>query len=644
MKKILSNNYIVLVLRILLLFVVFGICRIVFWIYNSDLIGEVSVSDYFSILKGALVFDSGSIFYVNLPFIVLSLIPFYFREKKGYQSFLMYLFLITNAIALLINIADIFYYPFKLARIASDDLRYAGESNMGGLMLEFLKDYWGGVILWIVLLLILYFVGFKLIRFQPGVRFIVFKPVYYGLQIFLLVFSVGFAIVAIRGYTLSAASFPISMSDATLFVRPNQSSLILSNPFCLLRTIHKSVDAPKYMSDEEAEKLFSPVRQSVDSGVISLPGRPNIMLIVLESFGSAHIKSLSDQFAPDAVSFTPFLDSLFNHGLLFTNAYQSGGRSIDAMPAMWGSIPSFKKNFLSMPQSVGTYHALPACLKELGYTTVFLHGAARTSMSFVAFGEMAGIEKFYSREDYEERYGKGDFDGKWGIWDHKFMPFVEECLNELPQPFFATFFSLSSHHPFILPPGMENRFPEGKEPVDRVIAYSDYALSELFKKMEKEPWFDNTLFIITADHGSGADNEKYLSAPYNYAVPVFFYMPSAGLAGRDNTVMAHVDIMPTLLAMLGYDKPFFAFGRDVINVPESQPFVVNYNGNVYNVVTDSLMYQFSDKELVGVYNYRTDYLKKDNLKDEPDITVEEERYKAYIQYYYLALKNHKYIP
>mgnify|MGYP005797128199 CR=1 FL=1 len=134
-------------------------------------------------------------------------------------------------------------------------------------------------------------------------------------------------------------------------------------------------------------------------------------MCISDRFGSAHIKSLADQFVPDAVSFTPFLDSLFNHGLLFTNAYQSGGRSIDAMPAMWGSIPSFKKNFLSMPQSVGTYHALPACLKELGYTTAFLHGSARTSMRFVAFGEMAGIEKFYSSEDYEERSGNGYCDG-----------------------------------------------------------------------------------------------------------------------------------------------------------------------------------------------------------------------------------------
>ncbi len=72
-----------------------------------------------------------------------------------------------------------------------------------------------------------------------------------------------------------------------------------------------------------------------------------------------------------------------------------------------------------MPGSVAQYRALPSCLVDMGYTTAFLHGSVRESMSFVSFGQAAGVERFYTREDYEAQHGSGDFDGKWGIWDHK---------------------------------------------------------------------------------------------------------------------------------------------------------------------------------------------------------------------------------
>ena len=106
-------------------------------------------------------------------------------------------------------------------------------------------------------------------------------------------------------------------------------------------------------------------------------------------------------------------------------------RSIDAMPAIWASIPSYNKNFMRLPQSQAEYHAMPRILDSLGYTTAFMHGASRGSMSFAAFGAMAGIERFVWREDYEHLHGPADFDGKWGIWDDKFLPFALDNIDSL---------------------------------------------------------------------------------------------------------------------------------------------------------------------------------------------------------------------
>ncbi len=642
----LSNNYIVFILRIILLYLLYIICRFIFYFYNKELFGPIPLSEWSTIFRGAFVFDSASIFYINLPFILFSLIPFYFREKKLWQIFTCFFYLLPNALGLLLNIADTFYYPFKLARIASDDFHYFGEENIGNLMGSFLQDYWWGVLVWLFMVFILYRVGCRFIRLLPGERFILSRPLFYIFQWFLFLFTGGFAIFAIRGFTLSKASFPLTVSDATLFVKPAYSSLILSNPFCLIRTIHKQVPILSYFPEQEAAAIYSPIHAPADSIKINL-GRPNIMLLVLESFGSAHFKSLSDQWG-DKPSCTPFLDSLFNHGLLFTHAYQSGKRSIDALPAIWASIPSFREDFMALPQSVGSYHALPSILKEGGYHTAFFHGATRSSMSFVAFGQMAGVEHFVSREDYESENGSNDFDGKWGIWDHKFFPFVAQELSELPEPFFATLFTLSSHHPFALPSGMENDFYDNpKAEIEKTIAYSDRCLRDFFKQIETEPWYHNTLFIITADHGSGADNSKYVSSPYSHAVPIFYYMPGDTIlpVKKDSTLTAHVDIMPTVLGFLAYPHSFFSFGEDVINGSQENRFVVDYMDGLYGMITDSLLYQFDGEQLIGIFDYRSDYEKRNDLRMQISKEEQAERVnqlKGYLQQYYQAIKNHTY--
>lgn len=628
-----ANNFIVLLLRIVLLYLMYSVCRLFFYLYNTDIIGALNWSDFGSVWWGSFVFDSASIFYTNILFIVLSLLPFYFREKRGYRISLMWLFLITNAVALFINIADIFYYPYKLARIASDDLHYFAEDTATSLFFSFMAEYWQGTLLLVGILLTLYIVGFVVIRPRIGVRFILFKPLFYFVNLFLLAGSVGFAIFAIRGYTAGKDSFPVNVSDAAMYVRPNLSSLILSNPFSFIRTYGNDFRPVEYMPSMDVKALFSPIHMPVDSAAIHLEDKTNIILIVLESFGSAHIKSLNSTFDSGRKSYTPFLDSLFAEGMLFTNAYQNGIRSIDAMPAIWGSIPSYDQNFMSLPQSQAKYEAMPYALSQMGYKSYFFHGAARSSMSFVAFGQMAGVNKFVSREDYTAKHGNVDFDGKWGIWDHKFLPFVSSELRDIPQPFFATIFTLSSHEPFKLPKGFEGRYPEGTMDIHRMISYTDEALSQFFNDAKKQGWYDNTLFIITADHASGADNTKYHSAPYNHSIPIFFFAPgSSALKGRNDKIVSHIDIAPTLLAMLGYSKPYFAFGSDIFNSTEP-PFSVNYYNNTFGVVTDSLFYQLSADDLLGVYNYKTDYEQKNNLLHSGK-EYNTKRFKASIQSYY----------
>ena len=622
--------------RILLVYGLLMACRVAFYFFNIELLGSIKFSEIPMLIKGALVFDSVSVFYVNIPFLLASLLPFRFRANIKYQKFLLWLFVITNAAGLILAVADIVYYPFKLARIASDDLVLTQEGNFGSLMLTFLVDYWWGFIIYFVMVAALWR-GFKIIKYQQAT--IKNNLAYYTSQAALLLVAAVVAVVLIRGNAIKG-TYPISPSEATKYARPELISLVQSNPFMLVRTIGSKdkLEIPKYMDDNVADSIFNPIQTVQNSSMLG-ERKPNIVMIILESFGTAHIKSLSEVYPKERVSQTPFLDSLINHGFVFTNTYQTGRRSIDAMPSIWASLPSFKLQFLSFPHAASSaIHGLPDALSEMGYSSAFLHGGSNRSMNFQSFGLQCGVSEFWFREDYEKEFGTKGFDNHWGIFDHVFLPYAADKISTLKEPFFATVFTLSSHHPYVIPDEFKGKFPKGTTEIDETIAYSDHALKIFFEQISKKPFFNNTLFIFVADHASGADNEVYKKVPRNYRIPLLFYMADGTFKGRSDKMAKHLDLMPTLLGLIGYDKPFFSFGRNLFD-PTTNPRGIIYSNGTFNMVTDSLVVMFDEKKIIGAYNYINDPMIENNIADklsEQELNVD--YIKAYIQQYYRYVK------
>jgi len=650
MKLQFKSRLVVLLIRLLLVYVAFMLCRVLFYTFNDTLIDPVSATPVWSLIKGSLMFDTVSIIYINLLFIFLSLIPLRVSGNKKYQNATFAVFMVFNGLGMLVNVADIFYYPFKQARIVLGDFVLLKDDSFLPLLGDFVADYWYGFLFYFGLIALLWW-GYKAVgqKAQPKAsnkRFYIEHAAYVVVMGVLIAFF-------IRGATFSASSYPITMNDAFLYTEnPTHTSVILSNPFCILRTIGRSKDVPnlKYFDESVAQNMAPTTHTSIDWDAYDIDRNTNVFVIILESFGKAHIKSFSDQFKPGQETNTPFIDSIMQESYVFTNTFQNGRRSIDALPAIWASIPSFKDHFLSLPNSVAAYHGLPECMDEMGYQTAFFHGGVKESMGFVSFGKTTGIKNFYSREEYEAENGNSDFDGKWGIWDHKFLPYVHKKLNGMDKaqkPFFATLFTLSSHHPYSIPEGMENKFTEGTLPIHRAIKYSDYALGQFFNSIKNEPWFNNTLFIITADHSSGADSPKFNKQPYEYSIPLMFFKPGGKFKGKDDKVMQHMDIMPTLLGMLDYDKPYFAFGTDHFNKTTAKDhFAVNHSNGVYNCTTDDFCYIFNEKDVITKFAYKTDPLGKHNLiskktaKDEATIRA----LKSFLQEYSTHVNNRDYLP
>ena len=300
-----------------------------------------------------------------------------------------------------------------------------------------------------------------------------------------------------------------------------------------------------------------------------------------------------------------------------------------AISSVLGSIPSFRTPFVLMPQSLGESRQLPAMLRDQGYSTAFFCGSEYGSMGFGAYARSAGVERLVSREDYEAKYGKGDFDGYWGIWDEPFLQFTGEELSQMPEPFFATLFTLSSHHPFVVPAQYEDKLPDGYTKIHKGVAYDDNAFRLFFERFGSEEWFRRTLFVFVADHVS---SEKFAaqtrSYPGNYHIIGFMYTPDGALRGEVSEVVQQLDIMPTLLGLLGNREPYFAFGRDVLNEPQRPQWSVSWDG-AFQAVTNDGTIRFDDAQETPAASSAGDSLLQD--------------FRALVQQYYSHAEKKSYI-
>jgi phosphoglycerol transferase MdoB-like AlkP superfamily enzyme len=252
-------------------------------------------------------------------------------------------------------------------------------------------------------------------------------------------------------------------------------------------------------------------------------------------------------------------------------------------------------------------------------------------MGFDSFARMTGFDDYFGLNQYPD---KNDFDGMWGVWDEPFFKFFAKELNSFPQPFLASIFSVSSHHPFEVPEKYKGKFKKGPAPILEVVGYTDFALKEFFNEIDSEPWFKNTLFVITADHTNESIHKEFQNNFGSYSIPVVFYKPGSDLKGVKDKIAQQIDIMPTILDYLNYDEEYIAFGNDLLD-DSYESFAYNTSGSTYQLYMKDHILEMIDNKPVGLYNYKTDkYLENNVMESEPELTRQmEEKLKAVIQSY-----------
>ena len=620
-----------LVWRLVLLYAVLLLCRAVFYLYNAQLIGPISGSEVMTLLAGALKFDTASVVYADGLFILLALLPLRLRKRNWYRHLMFGYYVAVNSLLVVAtNLADTVYFRYTQKRFTADEIFFADNDNSLQLVGKFMAENWYLVVVWAALTALLA-VGYRRrVREESLLRG---GWPYYAGGVVILALGAGLSIAGMRG-GMTRMTRPITLSNATLYTPDSgKANLILSNPFCILRTAGSSsgsIKFRKYFSAEELPQLFTPVHQPADSAAVNLAGR-NIVIFILESMSAEHSAHLCPEIYADLPQkgFTPFLDSLMREGLTFRRMYANGSRSIQAMPSVLGSIPSFRTPFVLMPQSLGESRQLPAILADKSYATAFFCGSEHGSMGFGAYARSAGIERLVSREEYEARHGTGDFDGYWGIWDEPFLQFMGEELASMPEPFFATLFTLSSHHPFVVPEEYAETLPEGYTRIHKGVAYDDQAFRRFFERYGGEEWFRRTIFVFVADHVS---SEKFADRtrtyPGNMHILGFIYTPDGALRGEVTGITQQLDLMPTLLGLTGNREPYFAFGRDVLNEPQRPQWSVSYDGQ-FRALTDEGIVRLDDAEA-------------DAEPTTPATDSLAMRFRALIQQYYGHIENKNY--
>lgn len=597
--------------------------RLFCYAVNGAMFPDVSGAHLWEMVCGGMRFDLTAVLYLSALYIIGMLLPLpiKWRENKVYQQVLAWLFLVPNALGIIVNTIDIVYIRFTDRRTTCTFFsEFANDHNLWRVLGQGLIDYWYVTLFGLVMLAALV-VGFRVVARTIKPRYNQYPTTYYIRESILFVVSIYFCVIGIRG-GFGRYTRPITISNAMQYVNtPRETALVLNTPFTLMKSLENTQYVePHYFNEEELPNHMNPVQCL--NGYYCAP-TDNIVVIILESFSKEYVGT-----------YTPFLDSLLAESLTYEYTFASGRKSIDAMPSILSSIPSLIEPYIVTPYSTNAVSSIAGCLKRKGYQTAFFHGAPNGSMGFQAYARSAGFDAYYGMDEFGD---KSEYDGTWAIWDEPFLQYFTETMSMMQEPFMTAVFTASSHHPFKVPKQYKDRFPKGTKPIHETIGYADYALRRFFETASQQPWFERTLFVITADHTNELSLPEYTNAKGLYEVPIAFYHPrSTYFTGHRDDVISQTDIMPSVLMYVDYDEPFVAFGEDALTTIKDHPYAVCYNAPLYQIFSDSLLVQFDGEKVVAVYDHRQDKCLQHNIAE----TIEPERIapmtdylKAYIQQY-----------
>lgn len=486
---------------------------------------------------------------------------------------------------IILNIADTAYFPFTGYRMSWQGfLNVLFDPGTGGLLLSFFSRFW-----WVYLIAVLFIA--IMIWLLTRIKFVktdcrnLNNSSCWIIKIVIFLFIGCFTFMSMRGWT-HFYDRPIERATAVKLVDNMQHfSAVINTPFSIFFSMKSDIKIEK-------KKFFSPEDlNKIRSGIVYKPelvmNRKNLLVIILESGGSIHSRVFNPVKSDSAYSKSlSFLDSLSSLSLINRSLIASGRTSAQGITHIFTGMPYFGSSYLvESPYVVNDMDSPALLLDREGYNTRFYYGCAKGNYHIDETMRLSGFNTILTRESYGN---DKDFDGKWGIWD---LPMSDFVINDLtkaynPQhPFFATWFTITAHEP--------SRFPKDVDVSDyvypdvspeRAMEYTDRALRHFFDLAKHQPWFKNTIFVITADHGQRNYKTFHTNNIFAYShIPFLIYTEDESV--QPGTVldlpMSQIDIAPTLLDLIGYNKPYLTFGTSMFDSAKTHYGIAEAFGHYY---------------------------------------------------------------
>jgi membrane-anchored protein YejM (alkaline phosphatase superfamily) len=556
--------------------VVFQLGRLVFFIVNSDQITGIPIGTIISAFLIGFRFDAIIVLWILLP--LLLLLPWLPRRLASVRWVARLYVTAAFSLSALLLLIDARFYDNLGTHLNFLAYEYFNQGNTFWHLVFSDPMFYQFILGWLAASVIIWICIGRLIRVCAEVRFETRWFVY--AVWFVIAFALTF--LGIRGRTgLSPIGWSVAYFSDNQFI----NQLGLNGVYTLGRATMEEGNDPRLSYLPESERFpFIPLADGIDT-VQAMLGQPNglwlepgksllretsqppppwgfkanVVIVLMESWSGQLTGSLG---YPRHL--TPRFDSLAENGILFTNFYANGVRSNYGIGATLCSFPALPgRSIMTRYNAAHPFVALSEILQERGYQNIFAYGGD------IVFDNMKGFltTKKYGRLLDDEYFGKENVFAKWGVPDHLVFDKLVTMIDSLPRPFNLTAFTLSNHEPFDLPDSSVQRYKDNSDTsrLYNVQLYADKAIGDFISRFKEHSAFDSTIFVFVSDHTKRGE-DRYLLDPLGFQIPLLIYSPNliGDSAVRVDVVGGQIDVIPTLMGMLGGEYQHASWGRNLL--------------------------------------------------------------------------------
>ena len=591
------------VLKFFIVFILlFQTFRILIYFNYSDLFINLDFFEFIQSIFLGLRFDLSSIAVILFIPILFLIVPINFSNSFIYRRIISSIIYIQFCATTIFLTADFFYFIFVKRHITNEALFLLNDSKY---LLSEVASHIGLLIIYCVIFLIFYFIFIR--KTAP--------TTHHGKRSF-----PAFIIIILSMITIGRGGIqmkPIAIIDAYQYGSTSLGHLTLNGFFTASHYSFTSnfIERPKIdetfalniINLPQTHNLQYPLEKNYttkESGK-----KKNIVVIIIESLTYKYIDYLNEG---KKYGVTPNIDNLASDGLVFSNFFANGQRSIEGAQAILTGIPPLP----GIPDIISlsvNYSRLGELAKANNYRTIFVTSTLKESFSLDLMVYASGIEEYYGREDYNLLLNYPEARERTLGWDYETFMLLSDKLSGHSQPFIAFVNASSDHTPF---PRMQEPFTKYKHGQEseggylNMLHYTDWAIGEFMAKMSKQEHFNDTVFIITADHALAhfqADD------PYGkFRIPLILYSSKHIPKGNSERFASQIDIIPSMIDILNLEGKFSNIGKSIF--APSNNFAITKEGSLLNIFAKEGFLQHSLQQVLKFIPSQS--TEDENLKNE----------------------------